>query len=232
MIDDELFYEWLDGELDGEEAERVAAAVAASPELTAKAEQHRRLAAGLRDAFEPILADTGATPAFESGKVVEFGARVSERDRRRAWFAAPQWAAMAASLAIGLIIGGQFMSRSRSPVTVENGQLVAAAALDAALDTRLASTPAAGGARIGLTFRDATGRICRSFSEPASSGLACRAGDGWQVLGLFPASKGQESNYRMAAGEDPRLAALIDETIAGEPFDATQEKAALDAGWR
>ena len=36
----------------------------------------------------------------------------------------------------------------------------------------------------------------------------------------------------MAASEDPRLAALIDETIAGEPFDEAQEKAALEAGWR
>ena len=36
----------------------------------------------------------------------------------------------------------------------------------------------------------------------------------------------------MAAGEDPRLADLIDERIAGEPFDAAAEKAARDRGWR
>jgi hypothetical protein len=36
----------------------------------------------------------------------------------------------------------------------------------------------------------------------------------------------------MAAGEDPRLAALIDGRIAGEPFDAAKEKAARDANWR
>jgi hypothetical protein len=36
----------------------------------------------------------------------------------------------------------------------------------------------------------------------------------------------------MAAGDDPRLASLIDESIAGEPFDASAEKAALQRGWR
>ena len=36
----------------------------------------------------------------------------------------------------------------------------------------------------------------------------------------------------MAAGEDPRLAALIDERIAGEPFDAPAERAAKEKGWR
>ena len=44
MIDDGEFFAWLDGELDEEAASRVAAAVAASPELAKKAEQHRRLA--------------------------------------------------------------------------------------------------------------------------------------------------------------------------------------------
>jgi hypothetical protein len=36
----------------------------------------------------------------------------------------------------------------------------------------------------------------------------------------------------MAAGMDPNLAALVDSTIAGEPFDASQEKAARGKGWR
>ena len=39
-------------------------------------------------------------------------------------------------------------------------------------------------------------------------------------------------DYRMAAGGDPRLAALIDETISGEPLDADGERAAQAKGWR
>jgi hypothetical protein len=36
----------------------------------------------------------------------------------------------------------------------------------------------------------------------------------------------------MATGEDPRLAAMIDDRIEGEPFDAVQERAARDSNWR
>jgi hypothetical protein len=36
----------------------------------------------------------------------------------------------------------------------------------------------------------------------------------------------------MAAGPDPRLMDIVDESIAGEPFDQAQEKAALEQGWR
>jgi hypothetical protein len=231
MVDDEEFFAWLDGELDEQASGRVAAAVAASPELIAKAEQHRKLAVDLRGAFAPAMRGAAA-PRFERAEVIDFGARATERSNRRGWFAVPQLVAMAASLAIGLVVGGQFVGRSVSPVAVEGGQLVAASGLDQALDTRLASAPVAGAPRIGLTFRDAAGRICRSFADAAASGLACREGGSWQIRGLYPAAEGQAGDYRMAAGEDPRLAALIDQTIAGDPFDAAQEKAALQANWR
>ena len=36
---------------------------------------------------------------------------------------------------------------------------------------------------------------------------------------------GQSSDYRMAAGQDPRLSELIAQMIVGEPFDAAQERA-------
>lgn len=232
MIDDEEFFAWLDGELDDESAARVAAVVAASPELTAKAQRHRRLAVEMRSAFSPVIEGSGLPPRFGTAEVIDFGAKAAERARGRSWLDARQLAAMAASLAIGLAIGTQLVGRADSPVAVQGEQLVAAAALDQALDTRLASAPDAGTARIGLTFRDATGRICRSFSDASSSGLACREGDRWQIKGLYPAARGQAGDYRMAAGEDPRLAALVDETIAGEPFDAAQERAARERGWR
>jgi hypothetical protein len=86
--------------------------------------------------------------------------------------------------------------------------------------------------RIGVTFRDQSGAVCRSFTDPSSSGLACREVKGWRVRGLFAAPEGQGGNYRMAAGMDPNLAALVDSAMAGEPFDAAQEKAARDKGWR
>jgi hypothetical protein len=36
----------------------------------------------------------------------------------------------------------------------------------------------------------------------------------------------------MADGMDPNLAALVDSTMSGEPFDAAQEKTARGKGWR
>jgi hypothetical protein len=86
--------------------------------------------------------------------------------------------------------------------------------------------------RIGLTFRDQSGAICRTFTGEQSSGLTCRDGSDWRLRGLFAAPEGQAGDYRMAAGTDPNLAALIDSTIAGEPFDAAQEQAAKARGWR
>ena len=88
------------------------------------------------------------------------------------------------------------------------------------------------GVRIGLTFRDSAGAVCRSFTEQRSSGLACRDGQDWRLRGLFAAPEGQSGDYRMAAGADPNLAALIESTIAGDAFDAAQEKSARDRGWR
>lgn len=231
MIEDEEFYAWLDDELEGDAKARIAAQVAASPELSARADEHRKLAAKLARAFDPVIAEATVAPRFE-GEPIDFGARAAERDRRRRSFGVPQWAAMAATLAVGLVVGNMIGDRPAAPVQNRDGLLVAAASLDQALDHQLAAYEAPGGVRIGLTFRDRKGSFCRSFNDGAASGLACRAQGDWRIRGLFQGAEGQAGDYRMAAGEDPRLAALIDETIAGEPFDAATEKSARDSGWR
>lgn len=235
-IDDETFFAWLDGELDGEQAEQVAAEVAGDPRLARLAEQHRAFGTRLRGAFDTVAAapvPVGIAQAVRpaSAQLVQFPPlrRASNDDGRRAW---PQWAAIAATLVIGIGLGTALNNMGRgSPVEVRGGKMFAAAQLDGALDQQLASA-AAGDVRVGLTFRDQAGTLCRTFTDPQSSGLACRSGDDWQLRGLFAAPEGQSGDYRMAAGVDPNLAALIDSTIEGEPFDAGQEKAAQARGWR
>ena len=232
MTEDEEFFAWLDNELEGEAAQRVATRVAADPELSAKADQHRALAGTLRSAFDPVMGQDMAPPRFSSAEVVDLQVRRSAREARRTSFGVPQWAAMAATLALG-IVAGQFVdNRSGAPIESRDGMLVAAASLDRALDAQLASAEGEERVRVGLTFRTRTGGICRSFTDEGASGLACRDGEDWRVEGLFAAPEGQQGDYRMASGEDPRLAALIDERIAGEPFDARAERAAKDRGWR
>ncbi len=231
MNEEEEFFAWLDGELTGEVAARVEARVAACPDLTARAAEHRALATKLQAAFGSVMEADVAPPRFGSAEIIDLGARRSERVEPRAWFEWPQWAAMAATLVLGLVTGQLIGGQSGTPIETRDGMLVAAASLDRALDRQLASAGTDAPVRVGLTFRDRQGAICCSFSGEAGQGLACRADGDWRIEGLF-ASPAQGGDYRMAAGEDPRLAGLIDERMAGEPFDAAAEKAAAEKGWR
>jgi hypothetical protein len=237
MVSDETFFAWLDGELDGPQASRVEAQVAADPRLSAMAEEHRAMQARLKGSFDTLLdaplpeslvATVGNPPEAE---VIDFGAAKKRRESRQ-WPSAPQWGAMAATLAIGVLLGTIVPNqRESAPVQVQGGRMYAAASLGHALDAQLASAPQ-GDTRIGLTFRDQAGAVCRSFTNAAASGLACRDQKGWRLRGLFASPEAQTSDYRMAAGMDPNLAVLVDSTMAGEPFDADQEKAARANHWK
>jgi len=231
MTEDEKFFAWLDGELGPAEAAEMEAKVAADRGLERLAEQHRKLASLLHGAFDPIAA--GPVPDHlrkavrPSAEVIDLAAR--KRTRKIALV--PQWTALAATLAVGVLAGTLVPHGGSAPLEVEGGKIYAAAALSQALDTELASAPS-GSVRIGLTFRDRAGEICRSFTQGASSGLACRSKERWQLRGLLAAPEGQGSDYRMAAGMDPSLAALVDSTMVGEPFDAAAEKQSKAKGWK
>ena len=231
MNDDERFFAWLDGELGPSEAAEMEVRVAADPELKRLADQHRALGSQLRSAFNPI-ADAPVPQTLQAAlrptaQVIDFRAA----KRARSMPAVAQWTAMAATLAIGIFIGTRVPQESSAPVQAEAGKLYAAASINRALDTELASAPT-GDVRVGITYRDSAGEICRTFTAPAGSGLACRNSGRWQMKGLFAAPEGQGSDYRMAAGMDPNLAALVDSTIAGEAFDEAAEKAAKANGWK
>lgn len=234
--DDEKFFAWLDGELTGEEAADMEAKVAADPRLSQLADQHRALASQLRGAFGTVAAApvperlTAAVRAPPT-QFIDFAAGKRSREVR-ARKSLPQWAAIAATLVLGLFVGTMVTEPAGAPVEIRGDGLYAAGALDQALDTQLASAPASGDVRVGLTFRDQGGAICRSFTDLQASGLACRDGGRWRVRGLFAAPEGQTSEYRMATGVDPNLATLIDSTMADEPFDAAQERTAKQRGWR
>jgi hypothetical protein len=236
MVEEEKFFAWLDGELSPDEAARVEAAVAADPELSKLAAEHRSMAAGLRGAFgaveaQPVPQRLQAMLKGD-GKVVSL---TDARSRRQARLAQPFWvqaAALAATLAIGVFAGSQLGGGQGSPIHPRDGKLVAAAGLEHALSTQLASAPANTGPRIGLTYRDTSGAICRTFEDRAASGLACREGGDWRIRSLFQGGEGQAADYRMASGGDPQLMEAVDASIDGEPFDAAQEKAAMERGWR
>jgi hypothetical protein len=234
MMNDETFFAWLDGELGAAEAAQAEAAVAANPALQRKAEAQRALRAKLGAAFDPIASapvPDRLLATSPSADVLDFARERPHRAWAKTIPSSWQWGAMAATLALGLLAGST-LGGGDSSIATDRGHLVAAGALSQALDTRLASAPADSGPRIGLTFRDSAGRICRSFTDASSSGLACHEDRDWRIRGLFAAPEGQQAQYRMAGGQDVRLAELVGAYMAGEPLDAAGERKARDSGWR
>ena len=231
MNDNDKFFAWLDGELGPAEAAEMEVRVAADPALSRLAEQHRALGAKLKHAFDPVAEAPVPERLQEAvrprAQIIDFAAA----KRARSMPVLAQCASMAATLAIGIFAGTQVPRSNGAPIAVQDGRLYAAAALNRALDTELASAPV-GDVRIGITYRDQAGEICRSFTAAAGSGLACRSDGRWRMKGLFAAPEGQSGDYRMAAGMDPNLAALVDSTMAGAPFDAAEEQAAKAKGWK
>lgn len=227
---DERFFAWLDGELPPAEAAEMEAKVEADPSLKAEADRHRAMIARMRFAFDSV-ASQQEEPAEQPmpAKVIDFAAAREKRQAGRP--ARMQWAALAATLCVGLLTTAVFIERNPNPAA--GSKTTVAGPLGEALNTQLAgASPSA--VQIGLTFRDKSGAICRTYAQPGSSGLACNEHGGWRIRGSFPSSKqaSEESDYRMAAGLDPRLGELVDRSIAGEAFDKDQETNARRGGWR
>ena len=190
----------------------------------------RKMSEELRGAFDPLLSDGMHPPRFGDADVVDLASRRTSSAKPS--FGVLQWGAMAATLVVGLLTGAMLQSNESSTVRTLDGQIYAAASLDQTLERQLASQPKdADTIRIGMTFRANNGRICRNFSGLAGQGLACRDASGWVIEGLFAPSS-QQTTYRMAAGDDPRVNEMIDSMIVGEPFDATREADARNNSWR
>lgn len=230
MTDDTDFYAWLDGELGEPEASAMTARVAADPQLSALAEQHLALRARLSEAFAPIAAAEVPVRMAEAVRpqadVIDLAAA---RSRRRQW--SVMGLAMAASLALGLFVGANMPLGGKANFKSQDSTIAASGTLDHALERQLASAGEQNGVRIGVSFKDRAGRYCRSFSMPVQDGLACRGERGWSVEGLVAGDKAG-GDYRMAAGPDPALGAMIDSRIDGDPLDGESEARLAQHGWK
>ncbi len=235
-LDDETLMRRVDGELSPEQAAAVDRAAAGDPAATARLEALRRLRGLAGEAF-PAAADP--RDAALAARILAGGPA-----RTRSWstwlrtaFAprlAPAWAtAAAAAFVLGLAVGRSGGDGAGFAVQADGG--LADAGLVRVLDRRLAAQgPDAAGRAVGLSFRDAEGRWCRTFAaaEARVTGLACRKGDGWRLEALAPYAV-ETSEVRVASVETPApVLAAVDALIAGETLDATAEARARDAGWR
>lgn len=239
---DEMLMAYADGELDGTQRAEIEAAIASDPAVRRAVERHRALAVRVKAAYQDVLDEPlPANLASLTGKpvaapVVELRA---EREARRAPRAAllswrmPQWAAMAASVALGLMVGAFVLRGPSSPFEETAAGLMARGALDRALTQKLAGSAGTGGPQIGISFRDRAGQYCRTFHVERGTplaGLACRSGEEWRVHVLAAASS-RAGGMRTAAAMPMAVLQAVDAAIQGEPLDAAAEAAARDAGW-
>jgi len=222
----ELLMAYADGELGPIDAKRVERAMAADPAIAAEVERHRVLGARLRGAFEPVASvpPTVETMLRDAAKVTPLSPPASRPS------ATPKWiGAIAASLVIGLFVGQTLPQlASESGIALEAGQVVARGDVAQALDTQLASTQAADApVRIGVTFRDAGGDLCRTFEQGAVGGIACSVGDDWRLARLYGGVESQSTEFRQAGSANAAMMADAQAMMAGDPLDAEGEAAAL-----
>jgi hypothetical protein len=237
--DSAQIYAYVDGELDADSSARLEADSRADPTLAARIAEQRELRTRLRTEFDPVLSEpipprlSAALTGPERGGAVTpigAGARAARPVRPR------EWLAIAASLAVGVFVG-VLASRgpSGSPFEADDGRLVAAGYLDAALSTQLAgAAPEVSGAAIGLSFRAAGGEYCRTFAlQAGSGGLACRRDGRWSVELLDgAASQPGTDGFRQASSAlSPAILGAIEARGAGEALTADEERQRIGAGW-
>lgn len=246
---------FMDGSLEDEALiERIEAAINADPALAARAEA---LAAGdalaplVRDAFAPVLHAPvperllAAAAAPRGAEVVDLAAARAAKaaplptpanDTGRSNWRWPQFGAMAASLALGVMIGGPLL-KGGSDAPAGDGLVLASADLAAMLDTapsgQRVDLAALGEGEVVLTFRNADGQLCRQFMLEGNGGtsdaLACAGGPDkrWQVeaYGRRAAPVGE---MKLAGGDAaPAVVAAVDAMIGSDPVTGADELAEL-----
>jgi hypothetical protein len=249
-----------DDELPPEEAARVAAAVAADPVLARRLDAERALRSALRGHLEPVaqepvpdaltdrivraaaedITGTGrATPAevFDLAAARTRREEAEKADRRAAkarrvpLFADRRMAfAMAASLILGLMLGGQF--RSEGPIRQTRQGLVASGSLARTLDRQPASDGENDGTRVLASFQRQGGGYCRVFTAVGISGIACREEGTWRLERTIAGDGAQAREYRQAGSAQAELMATAQDMMRGDPLDEAQEHAVIEKDWR
>lgn len=239
-VTDEMIMAYVDDELDALAIATLERALREDPAVAAAVARAKSLRERVRLAYDPVLSEPvpARLAALASGRTrTSQGTgpgNVRAGSTRRIW-RATQWAAMAASLVVGVLLA-PWLQDATTPAALRTSAegLVAVGALDRALTTRLISDAALDDdVEVGLSFRDNDGRYCRSFSLPAQAlaGLACRGGGQWRVLATGEAIRANGEFRQAATALPPAVLAEIDARLAEESLDATGERAARDAGW-
>lgn len=229
-VDDHTLMAFADGELTGAERAQVEAALNQDGALRARLEAHRLMRMRLSSAFDGALSEpvpqrlTDAVQAPRRAEVTDFSARRATKWSFR------EYGAIAASIALGVVLGVGVLQPQAPLVATPSHGLQARGELSSALDTQLASDEA-GDIRIGVSFRNHDGNYCRTFdlTEGGASGVACRDNNRWSIPLLSGSAAGGEVR---TAGASSAVLTAVDAMIDGDALDADAERSARDAGWR
>ena len=226
-ITDAMLIAYVDGELSAEEKRQVERAAELDAAVATRLAAHKRLRAGMADAYAPVL-DEAIPAALLAAVKGASDAKVVAFTPRRALPAWPAFAAMAACLVLGLAIG--FGAPDASLVASD---MTAKGKLASALDRQLAADQGGAAIRIGVTFTDTAGAYCRTFQANAQgvAGLACRDGETWHVPVLSAIPQEASDGFRTASSMPVAVAAVVEQRMAGEALDAEGEAKARAGGW-
>jgi hypothetical protein len=231
MTEDQIIA-YVDGELGPIEALRFERAMEADAALAAAVGRHRTLRDRIAGHFapvaeEPVPARLAAT-LDPSSNVVAFPARP-----RRWSDAGGRYAAIAATLVAGLVLGQLLPRGPAAPIGERGGAIMAQGGLAAALDRDLAAAPGEGSYRIGVSFVSRDRRYCRTFSGDAGAGLGCHGPEGWTLVRFVAGTGGEgQGAYRQAGSASADMLEAAQAMMAGDPLDADGERRARDSGWR
>jgi hypothetical protein len=239
-LSEELLMAYADEQLEGPARAQVEAGIAADPQIAKRVAQHRALRARLCNAFDRVLDEPVPERLMASARTAPSLQRRNNVVplRRKPPPARGSWAqlgALAASLAVGIVVG-QVLPRlaSTEPITRgRNGGFIAGSSLARALSSQLTSEQgAAAPVQIGATLRSRSGSYCRTFAIHASAmvGLACHEEEGWRVRVL--ADDEPRAEHPAGFALPAHLTQAIMGPLASEPLDERAEAAAMARGWR
>ncbi len=223
---------YADGELNREEAEAIEARLAVDPQARALVAAYRDSAALVRAAFAagaeepPPRLEAALRAAAGTGQVIPFATRVARWRRPAA-----QLLPLAASLALGVVVGAWWLDRAPSGDALSVALATIPSQTEAAIEEGASITPDA-------TFRIADGRWCRAFTQRSvaetAQGVACRAADGaWRVELLVPqAIAALPADAYTPAGDEPGPVEAWRAAVGAEAPLSSASEAELLAGWR
>jgi len=240
-IDDEKLVAYGDGELGGAAATEVKAALLRDPVLRRRAEKLRNSSQALRGAFDELRDEPVPTRILDLLEDERTNSRIHRRVN-------VTQLAIAASLA--LVIGslsGFWFAGSAPTADVASAW---PGALKVASTGLLDTTPSGAVVKLDaglelqpvLSFRDATGRICRQYvvadtdpSGKTADGVACRTSAGhWQLEFASlrdPATVSSAQGFAPASGGDAGAFNKLVDALIVDPITLEQERELIRSTW-